>query len=675
MRRALAFALALAAGCGAARPGRTAPPTERPTLRVEGLEVAVLPRPTEGLVHASLWIDAGSLDGAPPAAATLAAWAAAGSAEGLRARTSPDLTTLWAEGDRSALPELVERLALALRTRELAPERHATLRARLDADRRRARALPGRRAQALAMEAAWGEGASPFAGDPGREAVEGFLADHYGPARALLVVVGDVTPEGVEARVREAFRGAPAAARDRATEPPSLEEAISIEAGTETRLSVALHAPNAGFAWAAAEALASPERPAEVFAHRWGASALLSPRDGLTETVHATALVAVREGRPPAPTSPHGIAERLAHGWRAGEGRLAEPRISAGVVCADDGGFEACRDAARRGFARALELARAEPEVTPRGPAFEALAASGARVRVEAREGDPVGFALRFEAGSAPRGELALLARLLADACAEAEVRADGEGLTLVARAEAAHWRAALDGLARCALGPVRSDERRRIQLLRERRLAPERGWIARALAPGAEARVAPEGSARQLAGLLDPVGLAGELRVGARTTLAIVGPVPAEDALQRATARLGLLPEGEEAVAPRWGEPVPLVAEEWEGEVARVVVGWRSDAGGRDARPVAEAFARGAAEALTAEGRLLWFAGDAGEWGAWAAVALEVPIERLETLPLRARDAAPARVEVAERVEAARWRTSDAGEAASRLARTGATR
>ena len=96
---------------------------------------------------------------------------------------------------------------------------------------------------------------------------------------------------------------------------------------------------------------------------------------------------------------------------------------------------------------------------------------------------------------------------------------------------------------------------------------------------------------------------------------------------------------------------------------------------GGRDARPVAEAFARGAAEALTAEGRLLWFAGDAGEWGAWAAVALEVPIERLETLPLRARDAAPARVEVAERVEAARWRTSDAGEAASRLARTGATR
>ena len=70
-RLGLTAVLLITLGCGPRRgPAPPAPQPQPAVAEVGRLQVALRPRATQGLVRASLWLDAGSRDGAAPAVAT-----------------------------------------------------------------------------------------------------------------------------------------------------------------------------------------------------------------------------------------------------------------------------------------------------------------------------------------------------------------------------------------------------------------------------------------------------------------------------------------------------------------------------------------------------------------------------------------------------------------------------
>jgi hypothetical protein len=713
----LVLALALIACTGSTTPtGTTTARRTTPRLQVRALDVEHVRIPSDGLVHLALWIDGGSFDADPPATATLAAWAV--ESEGLTTRATPDGIELSLRGTTDALDASLAKLARALATRTLPDARHRELSARLEDARRRALASPARRADELALRALLGPAVSPFEGDPSRADVERVFSSTFGPERALLVVIGEVDEARLQRAIEAAFERAPAASGGSRGEiaPEAIGE---IERGPVSALSVAATTASVDEAWALARALAPEAQGAWVYPHRGGASVIVRAEPATLPSIAAQLRFASATPRtPPEAVEVATLAERRGLAWLAE--RHDEPagvtrRVSVGAVCAEERG-ESCVAAVTR--ARAIAALddvsadptnrrgqpptnstnrrgqppmnstnrRGQPPMNPNDePAAEARAENGARVRVETREG-PLALTLRFETDGTDAAAATVLANVLAARCAsEASLEQvtpelEPQGISLVARAaDPTRASESIAALVRCAsTSNLREVDRVRLRALETRRRSPERGWLAHALTPGALATVAPRGDARGLSRTIDPRAFASATRVGARTTLALVGPVEAGSSAELGARLLSFLPSGEAVTRARWGEAVPLVAERFEAPRVRLALGWRADdASSRGAAVVARAFADAVAARLGAEAEPRWRDGGEGpSGGAWAAVAIDVAPEQVDAVIERARAVrGPSTEELARAFERERWAGADARVAALRLARTGSTR
>lgn len=628
----------------------TLPSGETRVIAVRGLEVRVLPRDTTGLVHAALFVDAGSRHASPPSAATLAAWSAGGP---LDARATPDFVSFRSEASVEELGRVLEAMAAALSTRSIDADAHATLVARWEDARRRAIAQPSRRADALALTALLGPGANPLDGDVATIAqTRAFMNDHFGASRALLVIVGDVEPDEAEDLVRDAFDSVPSAAGGRPDAQLASAEPIVREDGTATHATVAVDFPATHRAYALGHRAHSMglAQSVSVFPHAHGTTLLLRTRN--LDSLGALRWIAAHAYGHDHPLdetlSPGQEAERLALRWRRGEAPSESRRVALGLVCEGE-----CE----------VSAAPSLPEAEVEGAQAEVVLPNGASVVAIRRRSESVAWSVHLDSGGQAHGEVVVLAHALASRCG-GRARLDPRGFSL--GGSGPRWRRELRATLDCMTRDVANVSRDWTGVLDRLRVAPERGWIAGALSPGLTSRVAPGGRLHEVAEAAHAAQRWSWLRVGARARVAIVGNIDPARAVH-AVPVLGVWPRGEAAREARWGEAVPMAPAEWD-EVARIVVGWRTDRGGAGAEVAAKAFARAAAERLHRHGAVLWHAGDGGPWGAWAAVALDVDATTLDAI--RAIVERPLNASADREAREAQWRAGDVREVAWRAAR-----
>ncbi|MAQ13496.1 MAG: hypothetical protein CMN30_01655 [Sandaracinus sp.] len=679
-RLGLTAVLLITLGCGPRRgPAPPAPQPQPAVAEVGRLQVALRPRATQGLVRASLWLDAGSRDGAPPALATLAGWVAGGG------MATPDATLFEARCERDELERCLEPLGAALATRLVDAERHAALRARLVDARRRAATDPARRAEVLAVSAALGDSAVDPLGtaeDDERltlEAIQGFLAAHYGVERALLILEGDL-PEDTTDRVAGATATWSHAAGPRGPRDPiapGTHAAFETATAHARRLAAVFDDP------ASAALVAARFEGSRLFPLRGGTVVLVpARRSALEDTAHRLAAqlrLVHREGtaRPSDPTA--AIVSRWL-GAGSGEGRA----LGLGAACAEGRGLpeiEACEASTRAVFERALAAAEPSHQGDISGEAADLVLANGARIRARRTPG-PLGLVVRFTGGpsespASAHGRAAIAARALAATC-DVPVRpfVEPTGWGLVAEADP-NRPTELAEVVECALaepGPgTVGRARQRVRALARRR--PQRTWVARIIQPAAPGLVAPEGSDSGAAAVVELEDFLRTARVGRRVEVALVGDLDPGRAAEVIGPVLGGLPAGEAA------EPVtrtlaefPFRAESHEGSEPRVAVALAVPSDARGASTAARAFAAALARAARAEGlRVVDAGGDAAEGLAWAHLAFDVPEDALAESPARVERAiARARVDLTAMARSLRWATGDARRAARRLARDG---
>lgn len=721
MRRALpsvALALLVLAGCGPHRPE-----TEEPSISQErideagGVRVLALPRPTEGRLWLSLWVDAGSRAADPPQLATVAAWTLAPGGGG---RALADGIELTAACDRDSLGAQLDRWAERLSSREVpAPSVEAALE-RLRRIRRARASDATRRADALALAALSGGPVDPLGAaeddariDPAR--LRRFLEAHVGSGRVLLVAVGDVEPDELRAEASRAFAGLPAAGERRPSRPLRAEQTLRVEVGDASRVSLATSHPGVSDAARFAGRLLSrisaepraPRPSAEAFPLGGRGVALVRLETAEPARVRALVgraaeLLEEEPGEAP-PVAPEGDARALAawYGARWVGGRDEDGReraLALGVVV--DGGrgdsteLDADPDAELRRQAeeRLGEVLRA----ARRGPALEGSVdddrgevtlANGAvlrgrRERALRRTSVAVLFAGgATEEPASAHGATALLAHLLADRCdaiaqrelgvgleaigarARPVLRADAWGLVLEGPAERAPALAAL--APRCAgdVPPAAAFEGARSEAV-ARADAPLAS-LARALSPDAPGRVAPLGSPATL-GRLAPERLrrwASALLRGPRARLAIVGPSPVPPLLRRAARVVSGWPRGGAVERAAWDPPSGVAAGDLREAGARAWIAWTAEASAaeRDAGPVvAELLTRGLRRAPGL--RVLRSASGHVAGRAWAAVEVACAPAALDGLRARVERAARedpgsiARDRVARRRASRRW-------------------
>ena len=567
------FVLALLLGCP--RTGETTLPSgETRVIAVRGLEVRVLPRDTTGLVHAALFVDAGSRNATPPSAATLATWSAAGA---LDSRTTPDFVSLRAEGPSDGLSETLDAMASALSARSVEPEAHARLVARWEDARRRAIAQPSRRADALALTALLGAGANPLDGDIATIAqTEAFLSDHFGASRALLVIVGDIDPDRAEDLVRRAFDSVPAAGSGRPEAELVAGESIAREDGTATHTTVAVDFPATHRALALGHRAYSMglAESVSVFPHAHGTTLLLRTRD--LEKLSSLRWIAAHAYGHDHPLdemlSPAQEAERLALRWRREDAHAEARRVALGLVCEGE-----CE----------VNGPDALPDARVDGARAEVTLPNGASVVAIRRRSESVAWSIHLESGGQAHGEVVVLAHAVARRCG-GRARLDARGFSL--SGSGPRWRRELRATLDCMTRDVSNVAQDWTHVMDGLRVAPERGWIAGALSPGLTSRVAPGGRLHDVAEAANAGHRWSWLRVGRRARVAIVGNVDPERAVH-AVPVLGVWATGEAAREARWGDTVPMAPAAWD-EVARVVVGWRTDRGGDGAEVAAKAFA-----------------------------------------------------------------------------------
>ena len=652
-RRGLLPILLLVLGCP--RAAETLPSGETQVIAVQGLEVRVLPRDTAGLVHVALFVDAGSRHASPPSAATIASWSAAGE---LEARATPDFVWFSTDCAVDVLREALDSMAATLNAPEIDPEKHAELVARWEDARRRSIAQPSRRADTLAMTALHGPGFDPLDGEVATLAqTRAFLADHFGRSRALLVIVGDVEPEDAERLVRDAFRDVPRARAGRPTASVPEPTPSKREDGTSTHATVAVDFPATHRAYALghrAHAMGLAQS-ATVYPHAQGTTLLLRTRDlGTLPSLRWMAAHAYGHDHPLGEAlSPAKEAERLALRWRREPAASEVRRVSLGLVC------EAECD---------VNGPQPLPEARVEGARATVTLPNGAEVIAIRRRAENVAWSVHLDSGGQSHGEVVVLAHALARRCG-GQVRLDERGFSL--NGSGPRWRRELRATLDCMTPDIANVAQDWTGVLDGLRVAPERGWIAGALSPGLTSRVAPGGRLHEVAESARAAARWSRLRVGSRARVAIVGNVQPQRAVH-AIPVLGVWPRGEAPRAMRWGDSVPMAPAEWD-DVARVVVGWRTDAGGGAAEVAARAFARTAAEQLHRHGAVLWHDGDGGAWGAWAAVALDVDAETLDAIrAIVDRMAVEQSLEgnLRDEAERARWRAGDLQEVAWRAAR-----
>lgn len=693
-RRAISLlALALLA-CGA--PSRVAPTVmETRVEEVAGTRIAVLPRATRGRVWLSLWIDAGARDADPAQVATVATWIAAG--DEVSAEVMADGIELTRACNRDELDACLRSLASVVQVRDVSANALHAARQRLTETRRRVHVDDTRRADALALRALLGHGADPLgvADDDDRvtpQAVSGFLRDHVGAGRLLLVAIGDVDPDALRRKVSTAFGHLPPAAARRAHRAHHGERALRVEIGEKSVVSAATLRPHLRSAARLARTLVArveADAPgarvsADVFPARGGAALIArihgdhgdAQRALFDHLIELSAAPTVENEDPLTPADgPRGIARWMGARWAANQANGVFGGLGVGAIArggrADRVGEQdpdaATREAARRELEARIRAASEHP--LGEGTRDEHHAAltlvGGARLYARRLAGaDRVSAVVLFDGGAAedsPRahGATALLARSSAAACHGTALRELGEGLEVLGvdvtpilqpdawglRVEGPtpHWRDVAYLATRCAslpsLDPWSVDRARdEVMAMAQRTRARVRAIVAQIIAPSAPGRIAPLGAPAELSRVHLP-----ELRrmrrsraTQARARIAIAGDVPIEEASD-------MLARG----AARWLEGAPREPQPWIAPAERLasaehperrfgaVIAWVMDAPA-NATVASSAFARAAAASLALEPGLsvLWQESGAAEGRAWVLVGLGATPEAIDMLP-----------------------------------------
>lgn len=230
----------LVSGCGplGAGPG---PVSTRQTAS-SGLRLATHYRPAGTAIELSLWVDSGSRDAAPPQLASVTAWNAAQT----RARVD-----VFPDGTRFTVPcetARVETCISLLRSILCDPPAPNLPPAERQLSRARAQQAQGLRPSELeAAKALLGDAASSFfpLGNESHDSalteskIQAFFRDHYGPSRALLLAVGDVSMEQLASTANSAFRGCSEARLPRRSNSLELHSTVRTSSGNPPTATVA----------------------------------------------------------------------------------------------------------------------------------------------------------------------------------------------------------------------------------------------------------------------------------------------------------------------------------------------------------------------------------------------------------------------------------------------------
>jgi predicted Zn-dependent peptidase len=704
------WSIILLGACGgAAPPDASTLRHGRHVTMVAGARVVAVERSTGDAVHLSLWVDAGSRDAEPPQLATVAAYVAREHAgDETAVEVLPDGTMFTRLCSRAMLAECAAGLLRALETRTAdgaAVDRHLET---LRAGRAAVASDPFREADAVALEALLGEVARTLfpLGRPDDDSqvsprvVEGFLADHYGPERALLVAVGALDSSDLAAAIEGPLGALPAAGqmrRDRILAAGGIGDGVVVRVSDADVVSVAALAPNlpaAARAARGAHAAAGRGLTVNAFALRGGAIVLgraeASPeeREALALDLIATTARGLESRAPDASlaSEPETLAAAREEGmaWLAeSEGPAPTPRIAVGVLVDGGRGDRVGSDDPEAALAAEVLATMRDIRARALAPArihhsenrARATLSNGARIDAHRVAGTgSITLAVRSAGGAADdppslHGRMATLATVATHSCRMplgfvAEPRVDADGWGVVVRGPAERWREALDAALDCTLRPQLArrtvEDARVAQLgaLDPRRVA--RGWAASLVAPGMPGVVSPWGTAISLRTLrVEAVrrAHAAATAQGSTLSVAVLGDVEPAEVVRHAARTLARLPRGTVASAngpaPSATPPATegLVAQAWDGPHPRVVVALRADllAGARpNARSAgdAEAAARAVAELLgEALGRrsgirIAHLDGGAARSTSFALVACDVTEDALVMLADWTRDA-----------------------------------
>jgi len=523
------------------------------------------------------------------------------------------------------------------------------------------------------------------------ERVARFLGDHFGPNRALVVAVGDTHADVVDHAVATHLAIVPAAGAARANRSLALAEGAAVGRvgrATQSHAATAIVSRDREAVAAALDVVArqwsrlSPD--ARWLPVRGGAVAMVvAASDDPIDSVH-DAVRALSQARSEQASLQERVLEDLAAvSERAGlefsapasadEPTATVTRIGYGVTLADaarTGPEDEARADTRVRDAQAEMVAtieRAARTPTLRGAvgtdAAHVVLVNGARIAVQRRASHNVGIAIRFLGGASEEhrvshGRTAVLALLSAQACEGLAAGAlftrlnalgatltptlDPDSFGLRLSAPSTHWQASLDLLMRCALAPslnrrvLRDAQARMLATLAEDGAHGHAALVAERLAATHPGTIAPWGGSGSVLLDLDSIARAhAQSAVGSRIALTIVGDVAVDVAVATAARRLSSLPTGALPLTPEHdAEPPNVGALPTATESPRAVLMFHVAGPGTD-EVIARGFAALVAEELTRTPSIALRWVDAGAWaqGAWAAIAIELPIETLEQL------------------------------------------
>ncbi|MFK8000950.1 MAG: hypothetical protein AB8H86_15230 [Polyangiales bacterium] len=631
----------LLAACGGRSATSTLPTTPDAAREVDGLTIFEMSRPTGELLVATLIFDVGSRQSSPPALATLSAWSR--ETTSVQARAGLDTTELRTECPASTPEECIRALVDAL-TRESSGEEHAQLRARLRQAQQADLGTPSRRVESLSLAAAWGRDLHPLAqtdedADLSQSAVREHIDDHFGRARALLRLEGNLSGEPDPAPLASALSDS-TQSRPPLTPPNAETRSLRVETGGADALGLAFRFRDAERARAFAEALAHEGRRPRLFRVRGAAIVLTSIQvEGEMGEAHVqTARHLLGHSR-----------RRERRSWLpdAMDTWLAEPaegpalQVGIGGVCAErtERDIEACQ--------ALLAPLVGQDGIEFEGDADENVAqgrfAGGGTLFVRRQPGQ-VGVAVVWDGGAAQdspdeHGAHALAAISIARACgATPHVSAHFFGVTKTLAPGDAQG---VEETLACATSAINAGTWSEARGVAHAIAAgnPERRWLADAISPAAPGWVVAEGSVHGLAEAQHGPWLA-LARARQRLRVAIVGDVGVEATVESASAAAARLTPGDaapEAVRPGTAaeHATNLVPAEHSGELSRVVIAWQAGGAATGTQAAASEYASQAASAFRRAGlRVRWSEGGGDRSASWAAVALELSDEEVEGLP-----------------------------------------
>ena len=674
---------ACGAGTRATREGATSTRTE--VEQSGALSLLVLERPMGETVALSLWIDVGTMD-APNASHALIAGQVLSSRLDLEMRVTADATSFRQLCVRAELDTCLARFGEVLRAREVSEEEFAGALIAVRQRREHGLADTQRASLGLAVESLLGRAVRPLgdaADDVTREGVSRFLAAHYGPNRALIVVVGEGDREALrEAAMR--LDGPSAEATHAALE----DGAATLHAFDESHLppswTFAARAESEREARAMADAWlarAGDEEGVSVFPTRLGWVATLSTSSNDPEALLRMATwMRARDFRAhtPVPSDAWALSHQHGDAWASRDDRARTLRVSFAGAGQVDPAIAERLDALLGTRTQAVARDANQVRVTVDGSVLSVVDELG---------GETASVELRF-AGAASDGPTtgasaialeALHARCFEDASAALE----GGSLRVVVHApvDALPERAALalDCVAAFAPSPDVLDQARRARIARATIDSERRAVVARLLSPEAPGWIVPEGARTSLSDVPN-VDVEARLLAWRTTRDVVIGwPTQLEEseaqalALQVIPPRMGPATPTLEALRTR-----PVVAEEtrMHAEIAdaEIIVAVRVDGAdqpgageGACASLDAWSHARSARPHWRARGEALgwsWCAMALRAWPEGAAPSVDArelheAIDAARMRGLQARDLARADVAMAARAMTERMETA----------------